>query len=68
MAQERFELGRPDDANYRYLDGYQALKEYIDYAKYPNFKLGAGTPVSSYLNNGMYKSLIVKNFTETVAG
>ena len=68
MAQERFELGKPDDANYRYLDGYQALKEYIDYAKYPNFKLGAGTTVASYLNNGMYKSLIDKNFTETVAG
>lgn len=68
MAQETFELGKPDDDNYRYLDGYMALKEYIDYAKYPNFRLGAGTTVDRYLNNAKYKNLINRNFTETVAG
>lgn len=68
MAQERFELGKPNDNNYRYLDGYKALKEYIDYSKYPNFKLGAGTTVDSYISNGSYKSMIDNNFTETVAG
>ncbi len=68
MAQEKFELGKPNDANYRYLDEYLALKEYIDYSKYPNFKLGAGTTVSDYLNNSLFKNLINKNFTETVAG
>ena len=68
MAQETFELGKPNDDNYRYLDEYQALKEYIDYSKYPNFKLGAGTTVDRYLSNTMYKNLINKNFTETVAG
>ena len=68
MAQEKFELGQPNDANYRYLDEYLALKEYIDYSKYPNFKLGAGTTVSDYLNNSLFKNLINKNFTETVAG
>ena len=68
MAQERFELGKPNDNNYRYLDDYQALKEYIDYSKYPNFKLGAGTTVNDYLNNSLVRNLTNKNFTETVAG
>ena len=68
MAQKSFELGKPNDDNYRYLDGYKALKEYIDYTKYPNFKLGAGTTVNTYLSNSTYKSMIDNNFTETVAG
>ena len=68
MAQKSFELGKPNDDNYRYLDGYKALKEYIDYTKYPNFKLGAGTTVNTYVSNSTYKSMIDNNFTETVAG
>ena len=68
MAQKPFELGKPNDDNYRYLDGYKALKEYIDYSKYPNFKLGAGTTVNTYLSSSTYKSMINNNFTETVAG
>ena len=68
MAQQKFELGKPNDDNYRYLDEYHALKEYIDYSKYPNFKLGVGTTVSDYLNNSLVKNLTNKNFTETVAG
>ena len=68
VAQEKFELGKPDNDNYRYLDEYLALKEYIDYSKYPNFKLGAGTTVNDYLNNSLVKNMINKNFTETVAG
>ena len=68
MAQEKFELGKPNDDNYRYLDGYKALKEYIDYSKYPNFKLGAGTTVNTYVSNSTYKKMIDNNFTETVAG
>ena len=63
MAQEKFELGKPNDDNYRYLDEYLALKEYIDYTKYPNFKLGAGTTVSDYLNKSLVKNLINKNFS-----
>ena len=39
MAQEKFELGKPGNDDYRYLDEYKALKEYIDYSKYPQFKL-----------------------------
>ena len=68
LAQEKFELGKPNDDNYRYLDEYKALKDYIDYSKYPNFKLGAGTTVPDYLNNSTFRNLINKNFTETVAG
>ena len=70
MAQtkEKFEQGKPNDDNYRYLDEYKALKEYIDYEKYPNFKLGAGTTVNDYLNKSVVKNLINKNITETVAG
>ena len=67
-AQQKFELGKPDNDNYRYLDNYQGLKEYINYSKYPNFKLGAGTTVNDYLNNSLVKDQINKNFTETVAG
>ena len=70
MAQEKFELGKPDKDDYRYLDEYKALKEYIDYSKYPNFKLGSGTTVPDYLNDNdhLFRDLINKNFTETVAG
>ncbi len=68
MAQEKFEQGKPGDSNYRYLDEYKALKEYINTSKYPNFKLGAGTTVSDYLNKEEIRNLHNKNFTETVAG
>ena len=67
-AQEKFEQGKPNNDNYRYLDEYQGLKNYIDYSKYPNFKLGAGTTVNDDLNNSLVKNLTNKNFTETVAG
>ncbi|MBQ8158581.1 MAG: endo-1,4-beta-xylanase [Prevotella sp.] len=68
MAQEKFELGKPNNANYRYLDEYRALKDYIDHETYPNFKLAVGTTVNDYLNNSLVKNLTNKNFTETVAG
>ena len=65
LAQEKFELGKPNDDNYRYLDEYKALKEYIDYEKYPNFKLGIAT---ENLDNSLAKNMISKNANETVAG
>ena len=68
VAQQKFELGKPNNDAYRYLDNYKALKEYIDRDKYPNFKLGAGTTVNDYLNKSLIKNLINKNFNETVAG
>ena len=68
MAQEKYELGKPNDNNYRYLDEYQALKAYINYDKYPNFKLGAGTTVDDYLKKSTVYKMTNANFTETVAG
>ena len=68
MAQSNYEMGKPNDTNYRYLDDYHNLKEYINYAKYPNFKLGIGTTVNEYLNNTEVRNMINSNFTETVAG
>ena len=68
LAQEKFELGKPNDDNYRYLDEYKALKDYIDYSKYPNFKLGVGTTVPEYLQKSTVYNMTNKNFTETVAG
>ena len=68
LAQYNFEKGKPSNDDYRYLDNYKALKEYIDYEKYPNFKLGAGTTVNDYLNKTLVKNLINRNFSETVAG
>ena len=65
FAQEKFELGKPNDDNYRYLDEYKALKEYIDDEKYPNFKLGLAT---ENLDNSLVKNMISKNANETVAG
>lgn len=68
FAQERYELGKPNNSDYRYLDNLHHLKEYIDYSKYPNFKLGVGTTVNDYLNNSLVRDLTNKNFSETVAG
>ena len=68
LAQEKFELGKPNNDNYRYLDAYKGLKEYIDYEKYPNFKLGAGTTAYDYVKKTTVYKLTNANFTETVAG
>lgn len=68
MAQQKYELGKPNNDNYRYLDNYLGLKEYIDYSKYPNFKLGAGTTVDEYLKKSTVYNMTNANFTETVAG
>ena len=68
-AQQAFEMGNPnDEENYGYLREYSALKDYVDYTKYPNFKLGVGTTVNEYLRKGVFYDLINSNFTETVAG
>ena len=68
IAQEKYEQGKPNNDNYRYLDAYLGLKEYIDYSKYPNFKLGAGTTVNDYLQKSTVYKMTNANFTETVAG
>ncbi len=68
-AQKKYETGNPSDSNYDYLKDYRPLKEYINYDKYPNFKLGVGTTVNDYLNSrSLVGGLTNDNFTETVAG
>lgn len=68
MAQQNFELGKPDDSNYRYLDEYADLPEYIDRDKYPHFRMGLATIVSDYVNNQTMRQLVNRNANETVAG
>ena len=68
MAQEKFELGKPNDDNYRYLDEYAALKDYINREKYPSFRMGIATIVSDYINNQTMRKLVNYNANETVAG
>lgn len=67
-AQRNYEMGDPSNPNYAYLKELAALKQYIDYSKYPNFKLGIGTTVPDYLSRGTVYNLTNDNFTETVAG
>ncbi len=69
VAQQKYEIGNPNNAAHSYLNDYHPLKEYINYEKYPNFKLGIGTTVNDYLNpNSLVGGLTNDNFTETVAG
>ena len=59
VAQQKFELGKPGDDNYRYLNEYEDLKEYINRDKYPNFRMGIATIVSDYLNNTTMYNLLM---------
>lgn len=68
MAQQNFEVGKPNDPNYRYLDEYTHLKEYVNRDKYPTFRMAIATEVKDYLNNATVRNLINSNANETVAG
>ena len=68
MAQQNFEVGKPNDPNYRYLDEYTHLKEYVNRDKYPTFRMAIATGVKDYLNNATVRNLINSNANETVAG
>lgn len=62
-----FETVRPDkEAQYGYLEQYDALKEYIK--DRPNFHLGIGTAVDEYNKKELVYALTNSNFNETVAG
>ena len=66
---QNFKGGDPGRAaEYGYLDNYKPLKDYVDRAKYPNFKLGIGTTVADYLKQELVYALVNSNFDETVAG
>lgn len=64
---QNFETIRPDkEAQYGYLEQYDALKEYIK--DRPNFHLGIGTTVDEYNKKELVYALTNSNFNETVAG
>lgn len=66
---QNYKKGNPSDpGNYSYLDEYKALKEYIDYEKYPNFKVGIAISADEYMNNTTVYNLTNDNFTEVVTG
>ena len=55
-------------AEYAYLNDYQPLKQYVDRAKSPNFKLGVGTTATDYLKQELVYALVNSNFDETEPG
>ena len=64
---QNFETVRPGkEAQYGYLEQYDALKEYIN--DRPNFHLGIGTAVDEYNKKELVYALTNSNFNETVAG
>ena len=66
---QNYLTGNPaDEANYGYLKHYLPLKQYIDYEKYPNFKLGLAIGGNEYLNNATVRAVVNGYFTETVTG
>ena len=69
MAQSyNFEKGKTDDDNYRYLDSYAGLKEYVNRDKYPNFRMAIATGAADYVNKDNVRELINRNADETAAG
>ncbi len=67
-AQYNYEKGDPSKPSHAYLKDYGNLKDYINYDKYPNFKLAVGTTASEYNQKGNVYRMTNANFTETVAG
>ena len=64
---QNFETVRPGkEAQYGYLEQYDALKEYIKDRQ--NFHLGIGTAVDEYNKKELVYALTNSNFNETVAG
>ena len=47
---QNYTMGNPaDPTNYGYLKNYLPLKQYINYTKYPNFRLGVAIAANDYL-------------------
>ncbi len=69
LSAQNYTTGNPaNPTDYGYLKDYLPLKEYIDYEKYPNFKLGLAVGANDYLNNSTVKEVVNGYFTETVTG
>lgn len=66
---QNYTTGNPaDPTNYGYLKNYLPLKQYINYEKYPNFRLGVAIGGNDYLNNSTVKAVVNGYFTEVVTG
>lgn len=66
---QNYTMGNPsNETTYGYLKAYLPLKNYINYDKYPNFRLGLAIGANEYLNNNTVKAVVNGYFTETVAG
>lgn len=46
------------------LDGYEALKTFVDYNAQPNFRLGASLSFEDVINNSLLYRLVQQNFDE----
>jgi GH35 family endo-1,4-beta-xylanase len=69
LSAQNYTTGNPaNPTDYGYLKDYRPLKEYVDYEKYPNFKLGLAVSGNDYLNNSTVKAVVNDYFTETVTG
>lgn len=69
LSAQNYTTGNPaNPTDYGYLKDFQPLKDYIDYEKYPNFKLGLAVGGNDYLNNSTVKEVVNGYFTETATG
>ena len=66
---KEFPVDKPDNiAQYEYLNDYDVLKNYVDRAASPDFKLGAALTASDFNSKGQVYALAVSNFDEMTAG
>lgn len=57
----------PAVPSYDNLEAYDYLKNYVDRTRYPNFKVGAAIPVSSFLKKSQRYEMAVNNLHEMTA-
>lgn len=62
------ESGFENTLTYDDLDKYDALKNYVNRAKSPDFKLGTGVTVSNFLRKTDEYKTVTENFNEMTAG
>lgn len=64
-----YQVAKPERiAQYEYLNTYDVLKNYIDRAAHPDFKLGLALGANEFNEKGLVYSLALSNFDEITAG
>ena len=61
-------VGGNAEPSYDNLDAYDVLKNYVDFDKSPDFKLGISVNVPEYLRQTQVYDLATSNFNEMTAG